>query len=206
MFVLDRRVSGKRSKVALLFASLLLIAFPTIAWTQGKVCWADSECQPLPKSGKAPAVTKPVSVTPMAKNRRMVSDKSSVRHVAEAAIHKAAIQVSVNDKKVMDLALNNANNMIEYYRARKENVLIEIVAFGPGLHMFREDTSPVKDRLASMVLENPNITLVACANTQANQSRAEGKPVTLISEAKLTPSGIIRLMELRAEGYAYIRP
>jgi uncharacterized protein len=204
MIVLDRWLSGKRSKMALLLVAFLLVAFPTIAWTQGKVCWADSECQPLSKSGKAPAVTKPVSVTPTAKNRRMVSDKSSVRHVAEP--HKAAIQVSVNDKKVMDLALNNANNMIEYYKARKENVLIEIVAFGPGLHMFREDTSPVKDRLASMVLANSNVTLVACANTQANQSRAEGKPVTLISEAKLTPSGVVRLMELKAEGYAYIRP
>jgi hypothetical protein len=44
----------------------------------------------------------------------MVSDNSSVRHVADAAIHKAAIQMSVNDKKVMDLALNNAHNPVEY--------------------------------------------------------------------------------------------
>ncbi len=83
--------------------------------------------------------------------------------------------------------------------------LIEIVTFHDGLHMLRSE-SPVKDRIAVMALENPNLTFVACANTQANQSKAEGKPVTLLSEAKVMPSGIVRLIELQKQGYAYIRP
>jgi intracellular sulfur oxidation DsrE/DsrF family protein len=66
--------------------------------------------------------------------------------------------------------------------------------------------SPVKDRIATMSLENPNLTFAACGNTQTNMSKAEGKPVTLLSEAKVTPSGVVRLMELQGKGYAYIRP
>lgn len=120
--------------------------------------------------------------------------------------HKVAIQVSMNDKLVMDVALNNAKNVIDYYKTKGETVAIEIVTYGPGLHMLRSDTSPVKDRIAPMALENPNLAFIACANTQANQERAEGKPVTLISEAKVMPSGVIRLMELQKLGYAYIRP
>lgn len=120
--------------------------------------------------------------------------------------HKVAIQVSQNDKAQMDLALNNAKNVIDYYKVKGEPVEIEIVTFGPGLHMLRADTSPVKDRIAPMALENPNLKFIACANTQANQSKAEGKPVTLISEATVMPSGVIRLMELQSQGYAYIRP
>ena len=50
------------------------------------------------------------------------------------------------------------------------------------------------------------MTFAACGNTQANQAKAENKPVTLISEAKVTPSGVVRLMELQKQGYAYIRP
>ena len=123
-----------------------------------------------------------------------------------AAKHKVAIQVSQNDKAVMDLALNNAKNIIEDYRAKGEKVVIEIVTYGPGLHMLRTDTSPVKDRIAPMALENRNLKFVACANTQANQSKAEGKPVTLLSEAEVMPSGVVRLMELQKLGYAYIRP
>ena len=121
------------------------------------------------------------------------------------ATHKIAIQVSENDKNVMNRALNNTKNLIEFYKAKGENALVEIVTFHDGLHMLRSE-SPVKDRIAVMSLENPNLTFVACANTQANQSKAEGKPVTLLSEAKVMPSGIVRLIELQKQGYAYIRP
>jgi len=123
-----------------------------------------------------------------------------------AAKHKVGIQVNQNDKALMDLALNNAKNIIEHYKAKGETVAIEIVTYGPGLHMLRADTSPVKDRIAPMALENANLKFIACANTQANQSKAEGKPVTLVSEAKVMPSGVVRLMELQKQGYAYIRP
>ena len=125
---------------------------------------------------------------------------------APAATHKVAIQVNQNDKAVMDLALNNARNVIDYYKAKGETVAVEIVTYGPGLHMLRADTSPVKDRIAPMALENSNLAFIACGNTQANQSKAEGKPVTLLSEAKVMPSGVVRLMELQKQGYAYIRP
>jgi len=121
------------------------------------------------------------------------------------ATHKIAIQVSENDKNVMSRALNNTKNLIEFYKAKGENALVEIVTFHDGLHMLRSE-SPVKERIAVMSLENPNLTFVACANTQANQSKAEGKPVTLLSEAKIMPSGIVRLIELQKQGYAYIRP
>ena len=125
---------------------------------------------------------------------------------ASAATHKIAIQVNQNDKALMDLALNNAKNVIDYYQSKGEKVAVEIVTYGPGLHMLRADTSPVKDRIAVMSLENANVTFAACGNTQANQSKAENKPVVLISEAKVTPSGVVRLMELQKQGYAYIRP
>jgi len=134
------------------------------------------------------------------------AEQSKITKTTPTAAHKVAIQVNQNDKAVMDLALNNAKNVVDYYKEKGETVAIEIVTYGPGLHMLRADTSPVKERIAPMSLENPNIKFIACGNTQANQSKAEGKPVTLISEAKVMPSGVVRLMELQAQGYAYIRP
>jgi len=133
-------------------------------------------------------------------------DKPAAQTAEAAKVHKVAIQVSQNDKAQMDLALNNAKNIADYYQAKGETALIEIVTYGPGLHMLRADTSPVKDRIAPMALENPNLRFIACGNTQANQSKAEGKQVPLISEATVMPSGAVRLMELQAQGYAYIRP
>ena len=150
-----------------------------------------ASCLALPASAEAQALT---PAKPKAKNSEA------------GATHKVAIQVNQNDKAVMDLALNNAKNILDYYKAKGETVAIEIVTYGPGLHMLRADTSPVKERIAPMSLENPNLAFIACGNTQANQAKAEGKPVTLISEAKVMPSGVVRLMELQKQGYAYIRP
>ena len=119
--------------------------------------------------------------------------------------HKVAIHVDDNDPRVMNLALNNAKNVLEYYKAKGETVAIEIVTYGPGLHMLRADTSPVKQRIAEMSM-TPEISFAACGNTRANMAKQEGNEVSLVSEARTVPSGVVRLIELQKQGYAYIRP
>jgi uncharacterized protein len=119
---------------------------------------------------------------------------------------KVVIHINQNDPAVMNLALNNAQNVASHYKAAGQPVTIEVVAYGPGLHMLRSDTSPIKARLASFTLEQPEIRFSACENTQANMSKAEGKPVPLMSEAKVVPSGVVRLIELQQQGYAYVKP
>ena len=120
--------------------------------------------------------------------------------------HKLAIHVDENDPKVMNLALNNVVNVTNYYAAKGEEVIIEVVTYGPGLHMLRSDTSPVKDRIASMSLENENLTFAACENTRAAMAEAEGKEIPIIGEATPVTSGVVRLMELQEQDYTYIRP
>ena len=124
------------------------------------------------------------------------------------AKHRLAIHVDQNDPQVMNLALNNATNVIEYYRAKNEDVDVDIVTYGPGLHMFRADTSPVKDRLKRLKeLAFPgNVQFSACNNTRQGMEKTEGKEVAILSEATLVPSGVVRLMQLQEEGWSYIRP
>jgi intracellular sulfur oxidation DsrE/DsrF family protein len=121
-------------------------------------------------------------------------------------VHKVAIHVDQNDKRVMNMALNNVVNVRKYYEAKGEKIIIEVVAYGPGLHMFRADTSPVKDRIAKMGLEIDNLQFSACGNTHRKMSKKLGKSVELISEAKMVPSGVVQLIELQEKGYAYVRP
>ncbi len=127
---------------------------------------------------------------------------------AGEAKHRLAIHVDQNDPQVMNLALNNATNVIEYYRAKNEDVDVDIVTYGPGLHMLRADTSPVKDRLKPLKeLAYPgNVQLSACNNTKQNMEKAEGKEVPILSEVNLVPSGVVRLMELQEKGWSYLRP
>jgi hypothetical protein len=127
---------------------------------------------------------------------------------ADAKPHRLSIQVDQNDPQVMNLALNNATNVIEYYRAKNEDVDVDIVTYGPGLHMLRADTSPVQDRIKRLrELAFPGkIQFSACNNTKQNMEKAEGKSVPIISDATLVPSGVVRLMELQEQGWSYVRP
>ncbi|MDQ1452632.1 MAG: uncharacterized protein QOK38_2498, partial [Acidobacteriaceae bacterium] len=105
------------------------------------------------------------------------------RPAADKKLHHLVLQVNVNDPAVMNLALNNATNVAQYYKDRGEKVAIEVVTFGPGLHMLRDDTSPVKARIKTIKEGNPSISFQACGNTQENMHKAENKEIPLIPEA-----------------------
>ena len=124
---------------------------------------------------------------------------------AEAA-HKVAIQVNQNDKAVMDLALNNAKNIIDYYKEKGEKIEIEFVAYGAGLNMMRNDNSPVKERLTAIAANMKNVTFTGCGNTLANQSKQEKKEISLVPEARIVPTGIGRIVDLEEQGWTYVRP
>jgi len=122
--------------------------------------------------------------------------------------HRIVIQVDQNDPAVMNLALNNATNVIDYYRAKQQDVQVDLVTYGPGLHMLRDDTSPVKDRIKQLkdYAFPSTVQFSACTNTKDNMEKKEGKPVSVVSEAVLVPSGVVHVMELQEQGWSYLRP
>jgi intracellular sulfur oxidation DsrE/DsrF family protein len=107
---------------------------------------------------------------------------------------------------MMNLALNNATNVAQYYKDLGEKVEIEVVTFGPGLHMLRDDTSPVKARIKAITTSTPTISFKACGNTQENMRKAEGKDIPIIPQAQIVPSGVVRVMELQEKGWSYVKP
>ncbi len=125
---------------------------------------------------------------------------------AEGAAHKLAVHVDQNDPAVMNMALNNVANVVEYYKDKGDTVTVEVVAYGPGLTMLVDGESPVADRVAKMSLEVDGLTFAACGNTLAGMEKKAGHEIPLMSEATVVPSGVVRLMELQEDGYAYVRP
>jgi intracellular sulfur oxidation DsrE/DsrF family protein len=120
--------------------------------------------------------------------------------------HRLILQVNSNEPAMMNLALNNASNVVQYYKDLGEKVSIEVVTFGPGLHMLRDDTSPVKARIEALALSSPEISFKACGNTREYMSKVESKEIPLISEAKVVRSGVVRVMELQEQGWTYVKP
>ncbi len=126
--------------------------------------------------------------------------------LADGVTHHVAVHVDQNDPQVMNMALNNVANLTNYYESQGDTVMVEVVAYGPGLQMFVAATSPVKNRISTMSLELENLSFAACGNTLRNMSKKAGKDIELLDETTVVPSGVVRLIELQENNYAYIRP
>jgi len=74
------------------------------------------------------------------------------------------------------------------------------------LHMLRADDSPVKERLRSIKSSMPNVTFSACNITKTGMEKAEGRTIEIVPEARIVPSGVVRLVELQEAGWTYIKP
>ncbi len=130
----------------------------------------------------------------------------SKRIVADEKMHRLILQVNTNEPSMMNLALNNATNVAQYYKDLGKKVSIEVVTFGPGLHMLRDDTSPVKARIEVIALSTPEISFKACGNTQENMHKAENKDIPLVPQAQVVKSGVVHILELQEEGWSYVKP
>ena len=134
------------------------------------------------------------------------SENGLVHHVGEDGVHYLAMQISDNNPQKMTTVLNVAANVTKYYQSIGEEVEIRIVAFNAGLHMLREDTSPVLERLNSFGQSMPNVTFAACGNTIAGMTRKEGKAPPIVEIAEHVPAGVVDLMTLNEQGWTMIRP
>ena len=131
---------------------------------------------------------------------------SATMALAEGMTHNVAVHVNQNDPQVMNMALNNVQNLARYYESQGDTLNVEVVAYGPGLNMLIPGKSPVEQRISTMSLEMDNLSFAACGNTHRIMSEKAGQDIVLMDEAQMVPSGVVRLVELQEDGFAYIRP
>jgi intracellular sulfur oxidation DsrE/DsrF family protein len=108
------------------------------------------------------------------------------------------IQVSDNDPAKWNLALNNAKNV--QGELGKDNTNIEIVAYGPGINMLKDD-SVVGNRLEEA--KAAGIHLYACGNTMKGMKLTKED---LNPAVEVVKAGVIEIAEKQRQGYAYVRP
>jgi len=154
----------------------------------------------------APPSAAQVQKQPAAQTLKRPAAKIVKQPAVDKKLHRLVLQVNTNEPATMNLALNNATNVAQYYKDLGEKVAIEVVTFGPGLHMLRDDTSPVKARIKAIKESTPEISFKACGNTQENMHKVENKEIPIIPEATVVKSGVVRVMELQEQGWTYVKP
>jgi intracellular sulfur oxidation DsrE/DsrF family protein len=199
---------GKLLQIAMIGTTCATTLLAAVSLSAGQ-----EAAQPANPMWKPVVVQKPVS----ARNPLRPSPTTRVQKQSALALkpepsagksseHRLILQVNSNDPAAMNLALNNATNVTKYYKDLGEKVKVEVITFGPGLHMLRADTSPVKARIETMALSMPEVSFKACGNTQENMQKAENKDILIIPEAQVVKSGVVRVMELEEHGWTYVKP
>jgi intracellular sulfur oxidation DsrE/DsrF family protein len=128
-------------------------------------------------------------------------DKPTFVHQLPFAKADVVLQVDADSPATWNLALNNAQNLLNYFG--QEKVRIVIVAFGPGLKMLLEN-SPVAKRIAAQNAEG--VEFDACHNTMEAMAKKLGHLPALVPSAVVVPAGVVRIMQLEKAGFAYIKP
>lgn len=116
---------------------------------------------------------------------------------ATPAKNRALFQVTDNDPARWTMILNNMQNLREGVGG--EPVEIELVAYGPGIHMLKSD-SPVKQRIAEALKSGVKVN--SCQNTMHNLKLT---PADMLPEIGYVPSGVVEVMRKQQQGWAYIR-
>jgi intracellular sulfur oxidation DsrE/DsrF family protein len=120
--------------------------------------------------------------------------------LAETPRFKLLIQVSEDSTDKLALAVNHAKHVQD--TLGRENVAIELVAWGPGVKTLRYYT-PLDDELKEM--HHRGVRIVAC---EKSLYAAKLKRTDLIRSFNLAtvPSGLAEITVRQSEGWAYAAP
>ncbi len=120
----------------------------------------------------------------------------------DRSVHTIGFQMSEDDPKLWTLMLNNIDNLVA--ALGKNHVDIKVVAYGPGINMFRKERSGVLARLGSLKkFAGTNVEYTVCSNTLKAMNVDRQEIAELVDDFY---PGIVRIALLQEKGYVYLRP
>jgi intracellular sulfur oxidation DsrE/DsrF family protein len=113
---------------------------------------------------------------------------------------RVVIQVSDGDPKVWNLALNVVGNVKATYAKQGVKPEIEVVAFGPGIQMLKDD-AVVATRMREAM--QGGTQMVACENSM---ERFKLKREVMLDKVSYVDAGVVHIIERQHQGWSVIRP
>lgn len=115
------------------------------------------------------------------------------------APRKVMLQLTTDDPRAINDLLYNVVNVQKFYG--QDNVKVVVVAFGSGNRALYRDTSPVRERVSSLL--QYDVEFLACGNTMETTGR---KKEDLIDGVEVVTAGVAEIVERQLQGWVYVRP
>jgi intracellular sulfur oxidation DsrE/DsrF family protein len=117
------------------------------------------------------------------------------------AKERVVIQVSDADPKTWNQALNVVANMKANYAKRGTESEIQIVAFGMGIQMLKDD-AVVANRVRES-MKNGGAQMVACENSMGRFKLTKDM---MVDNVTYSETGVIYIIDKQREGWSAVRP
>ena len=117
---------------------------------------------------------------------------------------RVLFHISTSDVARMETTLDEAEELLKFYRKNSQQARVEIITNGNGLNLLLIASSPFPDRIKQMLDDYPNLTFVACQNTIERYSEA-GVTTRLLPGILVIDSGVAEIMRRQQQGWAYIQ-
>ncbi len=114
--------------------------------------------------------------------------------------YKAVFHLDQNEKPVINLALNNVINLLRAIPEKNHDLVV--LFNGPAAHLVAKATvGEFHDRVKSLTLQG--VRFQVCRNAMERFHITEEQ---IIAECDIIPAGIVTLIDLQNDAFAYIKP
>ncbi len=120
---------------------------------------------------------------------------------SEFEVHKLVIQMNTNSANTQNEVITNIVNISKFYGI--DNVQIEVVAYGQGIHFLSNESTFIK-RIKSLMMQD--VIFTACGDTLRSLKQSKNIDLKLIDGVVVVKNGVPRMMELQEKGYSYLSP
>lgn len=115
-------------------------------------------------------------------------------------IYRAVFHIDMDEIKPFGLALANAANLLRAIPEKHYDIVM--VYNGPAVQLLQaEQCAAFRDEIWN--LQQARVAFKVCRNAL---NRFNVDPDSLIEGCEIVPAGIVALIELQQDGYAYIKP
>lgn len=114
-------------------------------------------------------------------------------------MHKVIFHFDQEEK--INKLINNVNNLFNDFEEEGEELTVEILANGTGIHAFKKDA--LKNQQAINDLLKKGVKIALCHNSL---SKSDFSKEDFIAETTQVKSGVGELTRKQNEGWAYIKP
>lgn len=141
---------------------------------------------------------------------QVISAENTFQYVAnhvkaEHGTRRIVLHIDSSDLKVVNAALNEADQLLTTYRKANTPIELDIVTNKSGINILRPGMSPYITRIQELIDSNDDVAVYACNRSIAKALKKEGVEIVLMPGVTKNKSARELIPQRLEKGWVYIK-